>query len=402
MARALITAIPVLASLLILLDWVAVHAAPVYSPKQAVTTRHDVVQGRNVVTVRGSTRGGGYRSGGYSRGNSGRFYSKPTPQRRPSSVRSPSVGSSPRVRLAPKFVPRIVPRSIPGTTPRASRSPSRLSLSPNLGRSGSRFTAPRIQTRPGLPKSRPLKNGLPDHRRSGVSERMVRASRLAVMPGVGARFQSGIFKSKLGQRNQSVYKKAVDRTAKPVNQNHPRAGIRVARTNHAKPTSSGEFHLFAVSKRAVAGQFTGRTNRGLYGAAGTQAVLKLPTNPRVAVAISKLSEKIRNLQPTNVFPPNQGFLGKKRLEILRPGTMFDRYGDARGHYASPPGTPIEARALSPTERVMPLKRYVVVKPVKAWTGKARPWFNQSGLGTQYHFRVSLQKLIDKEFIKEVP
>lgn len=401
MARAFLTTIPVLASLSILLAAATIHAAPGYPPKQAVTTRDAVVQAQNIVPVRGGgIRGGGYQGGGYRSGSTGRFYNRPSQPRRPSSGRSPTI-RSPRGRSAPKVGSRIVPRSTPNKAPRMSRTLPRPSPSRNLGRPSSRFSASRIQPRLGMSQLRPLKHALPGLQKSGVTARIVRAQPLAGKPGVGTRFQSGAIRSKPGQPIQNVHKRPADLTAKPTNQNHPQAGIRVARTNQAKPISSAEFHLFAVSKRAVAGQFTGRTNRGLYGAAGTQAVLKLRTDPRVAIAHRKLNEKIQGLQPRNVHSPNNGFLGEKRLETLKPGTMIDRYGGSNGRFASPPGTPIEARALSPTERSMPPTTYVVVKPVKAWVGQARPWFNQSGLGTQYLFRVRLQKLIDKGYIEEL-
>lgn len=402
MARAFLTTIPLLASLSILLAAATIHAAPGYPPKQAVTTRDAVVQAQNIVPVRGGgIRGGGYQGGGYRSGSTGRFYNRLSQPRRPSSGRSPTI-RSPGGRSAPKVGSRIVPRSTPNTAPRMSRTLPRPSPSRNLGGPSSRFSASRIQPRSGMSQLRPLKHALPRLRKSGVSDRIVQTQSLAGQPSVGTRFRSGAFRSKLGQRNQNVHKKTADLTAKPANQNHAQAGIRIARANQAKPTSSAKFHLFAVSKRAVAGQFTGHTNRGLYGAAGTQAVLKLRTDPRVALAHRKLNEKIQSLQPRNVYPPNNGFLGKKRLEILKPGTMIDRYGDSNGRFASPPGTPIEARALSPTERSMPPTKYVVLKPVKAWTGQARPWFNQSGLGTQYQFRVRLEKLIKEEFIRELP
>ena len=69
---------------------------------------------------------------------------------------------------------------------------------------------------------------------------------------------------------------------------------------------------------------------------------------------------------------------------LEPGTRIDRFGDESGSFASPLGTPFEARSLPPEfQTSQPYFQYEVVAPMSVMSGQARPWFGASGYGMQY-------------------
>lgn len=87
--------------------------------------------------------------------------------------------------------------------------------------------------------------------------------------------------------------------------------------------------------------------------------------------------------------------------ILQPGELFDRYGHEGGRWVSPPGTPIEARALRPLTEREPFTTYRVLMPLEVKAGGVAPWFLQPGLGTQFELAVSVQDLIDRGFIERV-
>lgn len=103
------------------------------------------------------------------------------------------------------------------------------------------------------------------------------------------------------------------------------------------------------------------------------------------------------------FPPNGGFLGKPRNVKLCPPFRFDRYGDTRGRYGAPEGTPFEKRSLPDDKRSSPYNVYEVAEgqSIDALEGPARPWYGQEGLGTQYEFGLSVQEMLDQGLIIKV-
>lgn len=103
-----------------------------------------------------------------------------------------------------------------------------------------------------------------------------------------------------------------------------------------------------------------------------------------------------------LYPPNRGFHGKPERIALTPGTRIDRYGAPSGTFTSPAGTPFPERSLPSAAASKPLNTYEVVKPFEVHAGPAEPWFGQPGMGTQYESRVSVQRLIDEGFLREVP
>ena len=83
------------------------------------------------------------------------------------------------------------------------------------------------------------------------------------------------------------------------------------------------------------------------------------------------------------FPPNRGFQDGSAPAMLRPGATVDRFGDARGSFLSPRGTPFAARSLPAEAATRPLTTYRVVAPVQVQAGTAAPAYGQPGGGIQY-------------------
>ncbi len=86
-------------------------------------------------------------------------------------------------------------------------------------------------------------------------------------------------------------------------------------------------------------------------------------------------------------------------ETLNPGTIVDRYGGTGGTFASPQGTPPEARSLPYGWESNPYNAYKVVKPLEVDAGPAAPWFGQPGGGIQYDFGRSIQELLDLGYLE---
>jgi len=101
------------------------------------------------------------------------------------------------------------------------------------------------------------------------------------------------------------------------------------------------------------------------------------------------------------YPPNRGFLGEPVDTTLEPGTRVDRYGGPGGTFASPEGTPFEARSLRSTAINSPYNVYEVVNPVTVQGGITAPAFGYGCGGIQYEFGSSFQDLIEQGIIKRV-
>lgn len=86
---------------------------------------------------------------------------------------------------------------------------------------------------------------------------------------------------------------------------------------------------------------------------------------------------------------------------LQPGTVIDRYGGDKGKFFSPEGTPFEARALPKSSREAQPKKYKVLKPLPVKQGKATPWFDQPGMGTQFKTDMNVKQLLIDEYIREI-
>ena len=122
---------------------------------------------------------------------------------------------------------------------------------------------------------------------------------------------------------------------------------------------------------------------GLYGGLNTAGIL--PPPPALVEDVC--------------YPLFDGFLFGASWETTLPaGSTFDRYGNPRGSYASPIGTPKEERALPPwNSGEYTAYRSKIDLEVKA--GIAGPYYGSAGGGIQYMFRSTLGSLIDAKLVE---
>ena len=115
------------------------------------------------------------------------------------------------------------------------------------------------------------------------------------------------------------------------------------------------------------------------------------------------------------WPPNRGFI-QFTIEPLSVGIEIDRYGGFidpadglfkdKGLYASPKGASFESRAL-PADYLTsipptPYNKYKVIKEIpNVKKGLAAPWFNQTGMGTQYELPLGIDKLLSDGYIVKI-
>jgi hypothetical protein len=113
-------------------------------------------------------------------------------------------------------------------------------------------------------------------------------------------------------------------------------------------------------------------------------------------------------------PHTDGFMdGISKPTDLAPGdtleriTFRDEHGaPVNGKFAAPPGTPFDKLSLPP-DRLggnALVVRYEILKPLpqNVRMGEIAPGFEQPGLGTQHHFPVGIQKMVDQGYLKEIP
>jgi hypothetical protein len=124
------------------------------------------------------------------------------------------------------------------------------------------------------------------------------------------------------------------------------------------------------------------------------------TSSNVANSLdNNVPNKITSL--ATYYPPKNGFEGEPELTNLQPGDIISRIGDETGHYASPAGTPLWARALPYGMENSPEHLYQVAKPIiGVQSGPVSAWFGQPGGGTQYLFSSSLESLLKDEYLIE--
>ncbi len=84
-------------------------------------------------------------------------------------------------------------------------------------------------------------------------------------------------------------------------------------------------------------------------------------------------------------------------ETLKPGTIIDRYGSPYGRYFSPYKTPIEMRALLPSNN-MQYNAYIVVKSIDVQRSIVAPAFGKLGYGIKYKTPFDVNSLIEFTFI----
>ena len=127
------------------------------------------------------------------------------------------------------------------------------------------------------------------------------------------------------------------------------------------------------------------------------------TPEQLATAV-KLGIDPKWVKPTGAvdWPKRNGFENGEYIETtLQPGAVIDRYGATTGNFLSPAGTPFEERALPASRKNETPTVYRVLKPLPVKEGKVEPWFDQVGRGTQFETEMTVQELLDDEYIEEV-
>jgi len=116
------------------------------------------------------------------------------------------------------------------------------------------------------------------------------------------------------------------------------------------------------------------------------------------------------------WPANKGFDGTPVDDTAKVGQVLDRFGENGGKFLSPPGTPFDARALSPDSLTAPYKGFEVLKEFPIQSGPIAPAFGMPGGGTQIFTGVnspafpasafprgpSIQDLIQGGYLRELP
>ncbi|MEU4319009.1 glycohydrolase toxin TNT-related protein [Nocardia fluminea] len=100
----------------------------------------------------------------------------------------------------------------------------------------------------------------------------------------------------------------------------------------------------------------------------------------------------------------QGFASPtdRHPAVLQPGEIIDRFGGPSGRFTSPAGVPYPQRALPPTNLDgESYHQYEVLRPLPVWQGGIAPQMGEPGLGSQHYLPVSVQALIDAEYLREV-
>jgi hypothetical protein len=134
----------------------------------------------------------------------------------------------------------------------------------------------------------------------------------------------------------------------------------------------------------------------LAGIAASAAECYLPWNARSDLRMVWLQTDCRYS-----FPQRDGFAGRPRDIVLRPGTAIDRFGHPGGNFLAPADASYMGRAVPYDRLKMPYYRYQVVKSLRVKAGPAAPWFDQPGGGVQYRTAVPVQALIDSGHLRQV-
>lgn len=105
------------------------------------------------------------------------------------------------------------------------------------------------------------------------------------------------------------------------------------------------------------------------------------------------------------YAPNAGYVNGTKLtnQVLKSGTVIDRYGKPTGRYASPIGTTYSQRSLPYIENPNAYHKYLVTKDISnVSVGEIAPAFEQVGGGIQYEMPDTISNLMKHGFIKEIP
>lgn len=149
-------------------------------------------------------------------------------------------------------------------------------------------------------------------------------------------------------------------------------------------------------------------------AAGIYGVYELKYNasrrrsPRYSPEVLKVADdqflNARNEIDWTKWAPNDGYVDGTKLngQMLKQGTIIDRYGYTSGKFTSPVGTPYEKRSLPYVKNKYAYHKYEVLKPIENVTiGEIAPAFYQPGGGTQYELPMRIEQLLKSGHLKEI-
>ena len=106
------------------------------------------------------------------------------------------------------------------------------------------------------------------------------------------------------------------------------------------------------------------------------------------------------IEPLAGDPPTSLY-AERRLTVLSAGTEVDRFGDQEGNTVYAARTRYAHRSLPPEFVERDYRVYRALRPVRALTGRAVPWFGQPGGGTVYLLPRPIRELVREGLLEEV-
>lgn len=103
------------------------------------------------------------------------------------------------------------------------------------------------------------------------------------------------------------------------------------------------------------------------------------------------------------YPINRGFAGSSVTKTYPVGTELDRFGAETGGFLAEGNAPFWSRSLPDAVRNQPYKKYRVLQPFTAESGRAAPWFGKSGGALQVDLGEgrTIRDLLDAHIIEEI-
>src|ERR1043165_5250125 len=129
---------------------------------------------------------------------------------------------------------------------------------------------------------------------------------------------------------------------------------------------------------------------------GAQAQCYLPWDARIDLRPIWLTKACRY-----DFPQRDGFAGRPKIVVLKPGTILDRFGQPGGRLLAPDGGSYMGRSVPYDRLKMPYYRYEVRRPLRVAAGPAAAWFDQPGGGMQYMTQRRIGELVASGHLKQL-
>lgn len=105
------------------------------------------------------------------------------------------------------------------------------------------------------------------------------------------------------------------------------------------------------------------------------------------------------------WPPGESYpeggTAEGEPEVLKAGTVIDRFGSPRGRVFSAEGTAFARRSLPPEHLANGYRRYRVAKELPVWRAVSAPWFGQPGGGERYRTTYSAIELVALGYLEDL-